>query len=109
MGPGFLIGNDVFIGPNVTVCNDMWPAVNKNGFDIAALQSGKWVVIIDDGACIGANAVVLPGVHIGPGAVIAAGAVVSRSVPPNRLYRRDGTIKIINGASRERRIREVTC
>jgi acetyltransferase-like isoleucine patch superfamily enzyme len=40
-------------------------------------------VIIEDGAWIGMNAVILKGVTIGENAVVAAGAVVSKSVPPN--------------------------
>ncbi len=42
-------------------------------------------VRIGDDVWIGANAVILPGVEIGDGAVVAAGAVVSRSVPPNAI------------------------
>jgi acetyltransferase-like isoleucine patch superfamily enzyme len=39
-------------------------------------------ITIDQDAWIGAGAIILPAVHIGRGAVVAAGAVVSRSVPP---------------------------
>lgn len=109
MGPGFLIGSDVFIGPNVTICNDRWPAVDKDGFDLAVLQSGKWAVIIGDRASIGANAVVLPGVKIGMRAVVAAGAVASKDVPPGYLLRRDGCLIQIADEMRKRRMREVAC
>jgi acetyltransferase-like isoleucine patch superfamily enzyme len=95
MGPGFLFGNDVFVGPNVTICNDRWPRVDHDGFDIEALQRGEWAVTVFDGASIGANAVVLPGVIIGRRAMIAAGAVVNRSVPNDHLFRRDGRIEMI--------------
>ena len=39
-------------------------------------------VIVEDGALIGANAVVLEGVRVGEGAVVAAGAIVTEDVPP---------------------------
>ncbi len=92
MGPGFLFGNDVFVGPNVTICNDLWPSTSKANFDIRPMQRGEWVVIVKDGASIGANAVVLPGVTIGAGAVVAAGAVVSRSIPDDHLWKRSGDV-----------------
>lgn len=42
-------------------------------------------VHIDDGAWIGARSLILPGVTIGAGSVVAAGAIVTRDVPPNAL------------------------
>jgi len=43
-------------------------------------------IVLHDRAWIGANAVILKGVEIGEGAVIAAGAVVTKSVPPNEIH-----------------------
>jgi maltose O-acetyltransferase len=40
-------------------------------------------VRIGDGAWLGSRAIILPGVEVGDGAIVAAGAVVTRSVPPN--------------------------
>ena len=40
---------------------------------------------IGDGCWLGARAVVLPGVRIGAGSIVAAGALVTRDVPPNSL------------------------
>jgi acetyltransferase-like isoleucine patch superfamily enzyme len=42
-------------------------------------------VVIGDGAWIGVSCIILPGVTIGPGAVVSAGSVVNRDVPPNTL------------------------
>lgn len=42
-------------------------------------------IIVEDGAWIGANVTILPGVRIGTGAVVAAGAVVCKSVRNNEL------------------------
>lgn len=92
-GAGFLVGDDVFLGPNVCLANDLWPTADKDGYDDQALRAGeRWSVIVEDRVSIGANAVVLPGVRIGAGSFVAAGAVVSRSVPPGRLWTRGGEI-----------------
>lgn len=106
MGPGFKIGNDVFIGPNVTVCNDAWPVTSKLGFDAARFRDGFITVLIEDGVGIGANAVILPGVVLGAGSMIAAGAVVDRNVPPYCLWTRDGKVRPVISSGRIRRMRE---
>ena len=72
---GVRIGNDVFVGPNATFTNDRHP--RSRNADFRALPTR-----IDAGASIGANATILPGLHIGEHAVIGAGAVVVRDVAP---------------------------
>jgi acetyltransferase-like isoleucine patch superfamily enzyme len=62
----------VFIGPNVVFTNDKFPIRTK-----APLAAPR----ICRGASIGANATILPGVVVGRGALVAAGAVVTRDVP----------------------------
>lgn len=106
MGPGFLIGDDVFIGPNVTICNDRWPTVDKENFDAGLLRTEFVAVEIKAGASIGANAVVLPGVVIGRNAMVAAGAVAERNLPDDYLLRRDGAMVPIDPEWRTRRMRE---
>jgi acetyltransferase-like isoleucine patch superfamily enzyme len=70
------IGNGVFIGPNSVLTNDRYPP----------LRSGRLQgPTISDNAAVGANVTILPGVHIGEGALIAAGAIVTRNVPPYKL------------------------
>lgn len=104
MGPGFVFGDDCFIGPNVTLANDMWPTTSKEGLDLEAMRSGEFVTIrAGNGVTIGANAVVLPGVTIGDGAVIAAGAVCGKDVPAGHLFRRDGKMILISPAWTKRR------
>jgi UDP-2-acetamido-3-amino-2,3-dideoxy-glucuronate N-acetyltransferase len=95
--PGMEIGSDVFIGPHVCLCNDYWPRVTKEGwFDVDDLVSGKIVVTrIEDGASIGAGAILMPGVWIGNNAMIAAGAVVTGNVPDDNLYGRDSVCRPI--------------
>ena len=71
-----VIGNNVFIGPNTVLTNDRYPPTRIGG-----LQGPQ----IRDGAAIGANATLLPGVCIGEGALVAAGAIVTRDVPAHML------------------------
>ena len=75
---GLCIGNDVFVGPNASFANDRFPRSQQ--------KPEKFLVTtIHDGASIGAGAVILPGVVVGSKAMVAAGAVVTRSVPPNAV------------------------
>lgn len=83
--PGVWIGDDVFVGPGVVICNDPDPRVGS-GFDLQALLDGKVVVRIEDRASIGAGSVILPGLTIGEGAMVAAGSVVTKDVPKGGLW-----------------------
>lgn len=104
--PGMQIGNDCFIGPHVAFCNDFWPRVSKDDFDMLPLLIGsKTITIVDNGASIGANATILPGLLIGAKAMIAAGAVVDRDVPAFHLFKRDGSIVPIDEDRPIRRMR----
>lgn len=104
--PGIEIGSDVFIGPHVKLCNDAWPRADKTGFDMGALLDGSFVTtIIEDGASLGAGVTVLPGLRIGRDVMIAAGAVVTQSVPAGTLYKRDGTMAPIDLAKTVKRMR----
>ena len=70
---GMVIEDDVFIGPNVTFCNDRYPKSRNKDWKLEP-------VIIKKGASIGANATILPGVTIGENALIGAGAIVTKNV-----------------------------
>ena len=72
---GLRIGNDVFIGPNVTFTNDKYPASKNPAFT-------RIETVIESGSSIGGGACILPGVRIGAGATVGAGAVVTRDVAP---------------------------
>lgn len=74
------IGNDVMIGPNVTIATAGHPldaALRKQG-----MQFNK-AVRIGDGVWLGSNVVILPGVTIGENTTIGAGSVVTRDIPAN--------------------------
>ena len=75
---GLRLGDDVFIGPNASFANDRFPRSKKTPEKF--LQT-----MVDAGASIGAGATILPGLTIGSNAMVAAGAVVTRSVPPNAI------------------------
>jgi len=73
------IGDNVSISPDVTIVagtHDM------NDPKFATSRVGPWAVTIEDHAWIGTRAMILPGVTVGHGAVVAAGAVVTKDVPP---------------------------
>ena len=71
---GVTIGDDVFIGPHVCFTNDKYPsAVDYGGFR---------ETIVESGVAIGANSTIVCGITIGEGAMIGAGAVVTKDVPP---------------------------
>ncbi|PRD68507.1 isomerase [Malikia spinosa] len=75
---GLRVGNDVFIGPNASFANDRFPRSRRR-------PEKCLITTIHDGASIGAGAVILPGLEIGRNAMVAAGAVITRSVPPNAV------------------------
>lgn len=104
VNPGVWCGSNVFIGPNATLCNDRWPSASREGFDLGQFREGLVTIFVHDRASIGANAVVLPGMTIGQDAMVAAGAVVNRSVPDGHLFTRAGKIFPIRPEQRNRRM-----
>ncbi len=73
---GLRVGDDVFIGPNATFANDLFPRSKDHSVPFLRTE-------IHDGASIGANATILPGLVIGRRAMVGAGTVVTASVPAN--------------------------
>ncbi len=83
---GVVLEDDVFIGHNVTFINDRYPrATNGEGL----LQSdADWDCIgtlVKSGASIGSGATLLCGITVGENALIGAGSVVTKNVPPNTV------------------------
>ena len=75
---GVILEDDVFVGPNATFTNDPFPRSKK--------RPTSWrPTLVKQGASIGANATVLPGITIGRNAMVAAGAVVTHDVPPDAI------------------------
>jgi acetyltransferase-like isoleucine patch superfamily enzyme len=75
---GTRVEDDVFIGPNATFTNDRTPRSRKTRRQLLVTRVQRY-------ATIGANATILPGLTIGKGAMISAGAVVTRDVPNHAL------------------------
>jgi acetyltransferase-like isoleucine patch superfamily enzyme len=81
---GVTIEDDVFVGHNVSFINDKYPrSTTENG----GLQTeADWKVVptlVKKGASIGTSTTILCGVTIGENAVIGAGSVVTKDIPPN--------------------------
>ena len=75
---GITLEDDVFVGPNATFTNDAYP--RSRHYPREFLRT-----FVRRGASIGANATILPGLTIGANAMVGAGAVVTRDVPPNAI------------------------
>lgn len=76
---GVTLEDDVFIGPNVTFTNDIMPRSKQFLLNYPE-------TIIKKGASIGANSTILPGIIIGEYAMIGAGSVVTKNIPPNEVW-----------------------
>jgi acetyltransferase-like isoleucine patch superfamily enzyme/dTDP-4-dehydrorhamnose 3,5-epimerase-like enzyme len=75
---GVTLEDDVFVGPNVTFSNDLFPRSRQHPDKFSK-------TLIRKGASLGANATILAGLEIGGNSMVGAGAVVTRSVPPNAI------------------------
>ena len=85
-----VIGNHVLTGKYVLITDNAHGAANQDVLDISPIKRplvSKGAVIIGDNVWIGEKASILPGVTIGKGAIIAAGAVVTKDVPAGNIAR----------------------
>ena len=76
---GLRIGNNVFIGPNVTFTNDLFPRSKR-------YPEIFFKTFIEEGVSIGANATILAGIRIERFAMIGAGSVVTKNIPPFTVW-----------------------
>ena len=73
-----VLGNGVFVGPNATLLNDRFPPSRNKAL---------WQpIIVSDGAVIGGGSTIVPGCNVGTNAVLAAGAVLTKSLPDNEVW-----------------------
>jgi UDP-2-acetamido-3-amino-2,3-dideoxy-glucuronate N-acetyltransferase len=83
---GVTVEDEVFIGHGVKFINDKYPRATR---DDGRLQSDEdWTVertVVRRGASVGTGATILGGVEIGERAIVGAGSVVTRNVPPNSI------------------------
>jgi dTDP-4-dehydrorhamnose 3,5-epimerase-like enzyme len=75
---GVTLEDDVFVGPNATFTNDLFPRSRQHPERFSR-------TLVREGASIGANATILAGITVGARAMIGAGAVVTRDVPPGAV------------------------
>ena len=77
---GIYIGNDCLLGHNATLCtiNHAQDPDRRGDMEFHPIH-------IEDKVWLGANVTILPGVTIGEGAIVAAGAVVTKDVPPRTI------------------------
>lgn len=75
---GVRLADDVFVGPNATFTNDPFP--RSRAYPEAFPRT-----VVGPGASLGANCTILPGLTIGRQAMVGAGAVVTKDVPPNAI------------------------
>jgi UDP-2-acetamido-3-amino-2,3-dideoxy-glucuronate N-acetyltransferase len=82
---GVTIEDDVFVGHNVTFINDIYPRATTDG----KLQTeADWSVaptLIKKGASIGSSCTILANVTVGENAILGAGCVITKDVPPNSI------------------------
>lgn len=83
---GVTIEDNVFIGHGVTFINDSYPrATNASG---GLKTEADWRVertVVKKGASIGSGATILPNTSVGENAIVGAGSVVTKDVPPNSI------------------------
>lgn len=83
---GVTIEDGVFIGPHVCFTNDLRPRAITAEFELATEED--WVLaetMVERGASIGANSTIIAGHKIGEFALIGAGSVVTKDIPPYTL------------------------
>jgi UDP-2-acetamido-3-amino-2,3-dideoxy-glucuronate N-acetyltransferase len=83
---GVTIEDGVFVGHGVTFINDMYPRATAG--DGALQTEADWTcipTIVRSGSSIGSGCTILAGVTIGENAIVGAGSVVTKSVPPNTI------------------------
>lgn len=83
---GVTIEDEVFVGHNVTFINDLFPRATT---DDGRLQGTKdWTcipTIIKSRASIGSSATLMCGITVGENAIVGAGSLVTKDVPPNTI------------------------
>jgi acetyltransferase-like isoleucine patch superfamily enzyme len=83
---GVTLEDDVFIGHNVVFTNDRYPRATNEGGQLQTESDWKCIpTLVKRGASIGSGAVLLCGITVGENAMIGAGSVVTKDVPPDAI------------------------
>ncbi len=83
---GVVLEDDVFIGHNVTFINDRYPRATNGTGQLQTEADWKCVgTLVKRGASVGSGATLMCGITIGENALIGAGSVVTKDVPPGAV------------------------
>ncbi|HRD01761.1 MAG TPA: acyltransferase [Candidatus Saccharicenans sp.] len=83
---GVTIEDEVFVGHGVTFINDLYPRATTASGGLQTEDDWKVIpTVVKKGASIGSGATILAGVTIGEQAIVGAGSVVTRDVPPRTV------------------------
>lgn len=83
---GVTIEDNVFIGHNVSFINDKYPRSTSESGELQTEADWKVVpTLVKKGASVGTSSTILCGVTIGENAIVGAGSVVTKDVPPNTI------------------------
>ena len=83
---GVILEDDVFIGHNVVFTNDRYPRATNETGQLQTEADWKCIpTLVKRGASIGSGAVLLCGITVGENAMIGAGSVVTKDVPPDTI------------------------
>jgi len=97
---GVTIEDNVFIGHNVTFINDLYPRATRSDGTMQTEDDWECIpTIVKNGASIGSSSTLLAGITVGEQAIVGAGCVVTKDVPPNMIVAG-------NPATIKRKIRE---
>lgn len=83
---GVTIEDQVFVGHGVTFINDIYPRATREDGELQTADD--WTVVptrVKKGASVGSGATILANIVIGENAIVGAGSVVTRDVPPNAI------------------------
>lgn len=85
---GITIGDNVMIGGGCTIIDSDFHSLDYHNWFSPNDEKlmGRKEVIIEDNVFLGTNCLVLKGVHIGSGAIVAAGSVVTKDIPQNQIW-----------------------
>lgn len=76
----------VAIGPHVCVSQGAYLCTGNHDWSLTNMKLFRKPIVLERGSWVGARAVVCPGVVVGEGAIITAGSVAAKSIPPYEIH-----------------------
>lgn len=94
------------IGNNVTLSNRVQLITHDSSLHDFVHKTKLGRIVIDDFAFVGARSLILPGVHIGEGAIVAAGSLVTKDIPAGEVWGGYPTVKMMDRSELEERFND---